>query len=371
MYWHVFKYQLKCKFNDKEGLFWGLMFPIIFATFFNLAFSNIMSGESFEKINIALVNTSNMTEEFNTAITESNLFIIKNADESEAANLLSRGEIAGYITFEDEIHINVAKSGMNESMIKTFVDTFSQKISTLTNVVTKNSIYLTADVIENLSINKDYTDNETSMDSTNPLVIYFYSLLAMTSLLGANLGCTDVINIQANQSQRAARINVAPSNKIKVFLATISASLLLHFTNVLLVILYISQVLNVDFGNSLGFVILLSFVSCFTGITLGTMVSSLINKKASTKEAILLLIIMIGSFFSGMMSIDIKYIIQNKFPIMSYINPANLITDGFYSLYYYDTFNRYFLNLSILASFGIIFGVITYLVLRRQKYASI
>ncbi|MEG1256747.1 ABC transporter permease [Clostridium sp.] len=371
MFWHIFKYQLKCKFKDKEGFFWSLMFPIILATFFYLAFTNVLSGESFEKVNIALVNTSNMTEEFSTAINESDLFIIKNTEKSKAEDLLAKGEISGYITFGNKIDITVTKSGINESIIKTFVDSFSEKNATITNIMSKNPNLITGDFIENMEIYKDYTKDEDIGTSTNAVVIFFYALLSMTCLLSANLGCTDVINIQANQSQRAARINVAPANKIKVFLATISASLLLHFTNTLLVILYISQILKVDFGNSLGFVILLCFVSCFTGLTLGTMISSLVNKKASTKDAILNGIIMIGCFFSGMMSTDVKYIIQSKFPIMAYINPANLITDGFYSLYYYDTFNRYFINLSILAFLGVTFGIITYVVLRRQKYASI
>ncbi len=101
------------------------------------------------------------------------------------------------------------------------------------------------------------------------------------------------------------------------------------------------------------------------------MVSSLINKKASVKEGILLAFTMVCSFLSGMMAVQIKYFIQDKFPILSYINPVNLITDGFYSLYYYSTFDRYFLNLGLLSLYGVIFSIVTYLVLRRQKYASI
>ncbi len=101
------------------------------------------------------------------------------------------------------------------------------------------------------------------------------------------------------------------------------------------------------------------------------MVSAMINKKASIKEGILLVFTMVCSFLSGMMSVQIKYFIQDKFPLLSYINPVNLITDGFYSLYYYSTYDRYFLNLGLLTLYGIIFSIFTYLILRRQKYASI
>jgi len=352
MFWHIFKYQLKCRFRDKLSVFWTLLFPIALATIFNLAFSNILTGEEFENVNIALVSNSNIPESFSTAMKESDLFNIESTD-------------------ENNIEITVAKSGINESIIKTFVDSYSQKYSTISNLVSINPSIMNEDFMNNIALYNNYTKDKELNSSTNVVVIYFYTLLAMTCILGSTPGCTDVINIQGNQSQRAARINIAPVNKIKTFLAAISATLLFYFSTVLIVILYISQVLKIDFGNSIGYVILLCFVGCFNGITLGAMVSSLINKKASVKEGILLAFTMICSFLSGMMAVQIKYFIQDKFPILSYINPVNLITDGFYSLYYYSTYDRYFLNLGLLSLYGVIFSIVTYLVLRRQKYASI
>ena len=64
-------------------------------------------------------------------------------------------------------------------------------------------------------------------------------------------------------------------------------------------------------------------------------------------------------------------IVLKNIPIINKINPAALITDGFYSLYYYDTLNRYFFNVISLVVFsGIILGISS-IVLRRQKYDSI
>ena len=42
-----------------------------------------------------------------------------------------------------------------------------------------------------------------------------------------------------------------------------------------------------------------------------------------------------------MMIIDIKYWMQTNLPILTYINPVSLITDGLYALYYYDNLSRY------------------------------
>ena len=53
------------------------------------------------------------------------------------------------------------------------------------------------------------------------------------------------------------------------------------------------------------------------------------------------------------------------------INPVAMITDGFYSLYYYDTLNRYYFDLISLLIFSLILIIISILALRRQKYDSI
>ena len=80
---------------------------------------------------------------------------------------------------------------------------------------------------------------------------------------------------------------------------------------------------------------------------------------------------MLGCFLSGMMGITMKYIVDKNIPIVNKLNPANMITDGFYSLYYYDTLDRFFFNFFSLLVFATILIVISIFYLRRQKYDSI
>ena len=80
---------------------------------------------------------------------------------------------------------------------------------------------------------------------------------------------------------------------------------------------------------------------------------------------------MLGCFLSGMMGITMKYIIDKNVPIINKLNPASMITDGFYSLYYYDTLDRYFFNIISLIIFALILIGVSIFSLRRQKYDSI
>lgn len=80
---------------------------------------------------------------------------------------------------------------------------------------------------------------------------------------------------------------------------------------------------------------------------------------------------MLFSFMAGMMMHDIKYIIAEKAPFLNLINPVNMITDGLYSLYYYDTLDRYLFNISSLVMFTVVMLSLSYIVLRRKNYDSI
>ena len=80
---------------------------------------------------------------------------------------------------------------------------------------------------------------------------------------------------------------------------------------------------------------------------------------------------MFFSFLSGMMGITMKYVIDKNIPIINKINPAAMITDGFYSLYYYDTLNRYFRDVCFLLIFVLIAFVVSFASLRRERYDSI
>ena len=66
-----------------------------------------------------------------------------------------------------------------------------------------------------------------------------------------------------------------------------------------------------------------------------------------------------------------KYLFDKNIPIINLINPASMITDGFYALYYYDTLDRYFFNVISLIIVSLVMMGLSFISLRRQKYDSI
>ena len=67
MFIHNFKYSLKTLFRNKELIFWTFAFPIILATFFNMAFSDIENSEKLDIINIAIIQNDDFVVKRPTA----------------------------------------------------------------------------------------------------------------------------------------------------------------------------------------------------------------------------------------------------------------------------------------------------------------
>lgn len=378
MFSHIFKYRMKCLLRDKETVFWTLAFPIVLALFFNLALSGINDQETFRAIDVAVVNDEeyqkdeifqSVLQEVSTG--ESPLFNLHVVIKEQAEKMLEDNEVAGYLMAGSPVTLSIKQSGLNQSIIRSFTDYYVQNMATVASIVQKDLGAL--DSLVNDIENQVTYIKEVSATSAEPnnILSYFYSLIAMACFYGGLQGSRDVSDIQANNTDTAARLNLAPVHKMKTFLTYMSASLLIHYVKMLILLLFLRFVIRVDFGNKLGFVMLTTFVGSIVGLSFGSFVSALLKKSEGAKVAVLIGVSMFLSFLSGMMYQGMKYIIQEKAPLLSYLNPLNLLTDAYYSLYYYDTYSRYVENMLYLAVFIPVFCIGTYLIVRRRKYANL
>lgn len=397
MFIHNFKYMLKKLFNDKMLIFWTFAFPLILGTFFSMAFSNIEEGEKLAVIDIAVVknerfkNSPIWQEAIKTLSDKKNkerLFNTKYVNLEEAKELLNEEKITGYILLEDSPKVVVMTNGINETIIKQVTEeiieqetimkqTFDIKLNEAISGYQENNgnidllyttIYQEIDkLLENSQINiKDESSNNLSYT-----MIEFYTLIAMTCLYGGILGMVAINQCLANMSSNGKRVAVSPASKSKLIISSALASYIIQLLGVFLLFIYTIFVLKVDYGNNLFYVIILTLTGCFAGLSLGIALATLLKTNENVKTGIIIAITMLCCFLSGMMGITMKYIIDKNIPILNKINPASMITDGLYSLYYYNTYERFFLNVISLITFSCILILLASISLRRQKYDSI
>ncbi|MCI5807314.1 MAG: ABC transporter permease [Firmicutes bacterium] len=393
MFIHNFKYSLKTLFRNKELIFWTFTFPIILATFFNMAFSDIENSEKLDIINIAIIQNDdfNNNEVYKSAFEEMSdknnkdrLFETKYTTKEEAQKLLEEEKIVGYMELVDnKPKLTFITSGINETIFKYVSEEIMQKsniINNLTEEEIQNQIMTGNFNVDYESIyNKviEITTEENvklkniSSDNLSYTMIEFYTLIAMVCLYGGILGTVSINQNLANMSNQGKRVSVAPTTKGKVVLSSVLASYITQLIGVALLFIYTIFVLNVDYGNILGLIIILAMVGSLAGLSLGTTVATTIKSNENVKTGIILSITMLGCFLSGMMGVTMKYIIDKNIPIINKLNPANMITDGLYSLYYYETLDRYIFNVISLLIFAFVLIAVSYISLRRQKYDSI
>lgn len=175
----------------------------------------------------------------------------------------------------------------------------------------------------------------------------------------------------ANMSNKGKRVAVSPTKKGTIILSSLLASYIAQLIGLAILFVYTLFVLKVDYGNNTGLIILLAMVGSLAGLSLGTFVGTVFKANENAKTGILIAFTMLGCYLSGMMGITMKYVVDKNVPLLNQVNPASMITDGFYSLYYYNTLDRYWTNIASLMIFAFVLIAISFFSLRRQRYDSI
>lgn len=389
MFLHNFKYSLKILLRNKALLFWTFIFPIILGTFFNMAFSNIEKEESLNIIDIAIVDSdfyqdndiykkafaylsdkNNKGRLFNTVVT----------DLDNAKKLLTDNKITGYLLFSlDDVRIVVFKNGINETILKYVVDEIESQKVVSSNLIKKEIMNNSGEVNYSDLINKIndlLSDNQVKLNNISNknlsyTMVEFYTLIAMTTLYGSIIAMTATNKAIANVSNVGMRSSVAPIKKSTMLLGGFLASYIVQVIGLSLLFIYTIFVLKVDYGNNFLAVVLLSLAGSLVGLSLGVAVATLIKSSEGTKTGIIIAITMFWSYLSGMMGISTKYLFDKNLPFLNKLNPANMITDGFYSLYYYGVGNRFEKDVISLIIFSVMLFLVSLISLRRQKYDSI
>lgn len=373
--------RLRCLLRDKALVFWTLLFPLLLGTLFYVGFGNLTTAdESFSPVPVAVVDDAayNADEGFAQTLEavskkgEGQLFLLEKTDAQSAGQLLQDGKVDGVLTASaDGIRLTVAESGFNQTIIKSFLDEYAATSKTVTRLAAENPEDTPA-VVAALTNPPSFTKTVSFSDAEPDMMrSYFFALIAMTALYGAFWGVRNILDLQANLSALGQRRCMAPTHKMTSLLADFGAALTIHFAELLVVLFYLMFVLRIDFGGQIGYILLTCLMGCLVGVSFGMFIGTVFRGGDGIKTAMVVGLSLLLSFLAGLMFVQMKYLIAAYVPILAWINPAALISDAFYALYVYESHTRFWLNMLILGGITVIFCGGSYLVARRQKYASL
>ncbi len=381
MFWHSFKYSLKTTLRDRVQMFWSFIFIILLGTLFRATFGNAYEKSElvYDIKVIAYIEDEFIMENVTTIIEnitvdeagEKKLFNITYASSMEEAEELFDKSGAGLLYSEEgNLKLIVKESGIDESILSGVVSQYHQIITVMKDVADK-PVEVQAAVMEQLmseaSKNVEKSISDANMDAFGQ---YFFNLITMGCLMAATAGVTFTIKNQANLSNLGARKNLGGAGTFARTFGGLAAIWLVLSIVTILAFGYL-LIIGVDFGTRIPAVILTIIVGNLLGLSAGYFVGSIGKLSKSVKDSIAVLFSVFTCFLSGLMIMDMRMLIELNCPIINDINPAIWISDAFYSLVIYDTYDRYIQNMIIMTVFSLACLVGGVILGRRKQYASI
>ncbi len=378
---HLFKYRFLQTIRNFPIMFWALVFPIILGTLFYISFGNAgleSTGESsWDEIKVSVVKEDVSSEnayafeEFLAQMDGETLDIQDISTEEKALKALDEEKISGIFYVKETPSLTVAKNGLNESILTSVLESFNQNSAMFQKIAMTHPEKL-PDAMEAMG---DYRSStlEVSLGGKdlNPSVQYFFALVAYACLSGAFLGVQSSTDGQANISALGARRSITPTHKLTLVMIDMAVLFIIHFFNILILCLYITQVLKISLGNDIGSLLLVDFMGSMIGVCLGVAIGCLARISFGLKMGVCVLFTLFPGFLAGLMFGNMKNIIELHCPIINRINPAAVLSDAFYCMGIYNDMERFTRCLLILAVMSVLLLTVAFLGIRRERYDSI
>lgn len=379
MFLHIYKYRIKSFFREKEEFFWCLIFPLLLFLCFRVAFSAIADKEwTFHSIPVAVVYEENneLLEEVLTSIaaddSQGEAFLkITTTDYASAKELLDDKKIDGIIVADKEVSLIVSKTGLNQTALHGFINTYLQQIDAIKEVANTNPQMIET-LINSLSEEIEFIKKDSiAKGSMDPMESYYFSLIAFAALSGGYYGMRCAMQQTATATKEGLRKSISSAKRGLLLLSELCATYTVHLIIMAVIVLVMFFVMKMDFAGKIGYVALTCAIGSFTGVSNGLLLGSIPKIKEALQTVIYVAYSLLSAFLSGLMIADMKIIIEHHVPIINKINPATLISDSLYALTMFDTYERYFANIITLFIIGALCLVASILFTRRKSYASL
>ena len=400
---NVFKGTLVMLVRDKAIFIWSLAFPLILSTLFVFMFSHLDDAGQFEPVRTAVVANASYEEapgfaEMIDALSQPGddqmLDVVRVASEDEAVGLMrdtatgsstatggANEGVVGYLMVSDDgepsVHVRGGATpdsvdSANQSILKVIVDNYLRSSALIEDVARENPAALAnAQAVEKLLEMPDLTEKiDVTQNPPKESVRFYFALLAMAALFGGQVGMVAICRTQPNLSALGARRALGAVSRGKTLAATLGASWLLAFACLAVAYAFIRLVAGVDFGGCIGVLA----ASSLLATAVGTLLGSVAKLNEGVKGGLLSAIVCFASLFAGLYGSPVMKLadaMNATMPALQFVNPAVQISQAFYSIMYYDTYQRTIEYVLVLLAMTAVLFAVSFLFIRRQRYASL
>lgn len=414
---HALRYNMQIIIRNKEGLLWGLLFPLVYGLVYMFAFQGINNQvTNFEAVPVAVVyegtadqqveakelmgNISTVgsiedkevveSEEITSGDVEATdypLLAINTENKDDAQDYLSEGIVsqAIYVDYDEddqmEFSFEVAPSAtgaIESSIVYSVLQYFASSTNAFTLLyneaaATENP----ASTIEQIDLrlgeiddNQEFIVANTDNQNVSAWSNFYYVALAYICIFYMSTGINLVLDNEANFSTTALRETVSSTNKYIRYLA-LTITWIIPAVLVIYLLLGIYWLNDVPLGDEYPRIFALMTLGPITGILMGSALAATFKKNADIVLAVSIIVPLTLGMLSGMMAYDVKVWMVNNVPIINKLNPVALINDAFYYLNNYPTYAQFNQNMLILLGIAIFCLFVTLIGIRRTDYENL
>ncbi|NGM17049.1 ABC transporter permease [Eggerthellaceae bacterium zg-893] len=413
----TYRYMLRALARDPGILVWALVFPVVLSTCFLFMFSGFEDATGLDPIPVIAVadeaydqdeafqqfiealsdggeaednNTESSTKAEATDAEGDATLAVTFAPDAEAAReeLLDRAgdddAPVAYVTLDDGVPQVFAvdstdasgAAGIDAAIVYALMDVYASRAALAADIAQAapalfadpaavGALYELPDVTEKVSL---------TASAPQESVRYYFALLGMAALMGAQAALLAVISLLPNKSPLGARRSVSGVSRARALAGTLLACWTLSTACLCVGFAYMHWVCSVDVGDRLGWCLLVLAASSLMATALGALIAVLPRIPNGAKGGILTAITCFAALFAGLYgepTMELADSVAAAFPASTLINPAVQVSEGFYSLLYYDSVMPCLGHVGVLLAMAVIFFLLSASALRRVRYASL
>ncbi|WP_280985030.1 ABC transporter permease [Coriobacterium glomerans] len=375
-------------------LFWVLFFPLLLSTGFFFIFSSVRTEGAVKPVPVAIVRDGRwdgsafaQVIDGMTKLSGAGLLGVREVGDAAAgARLLRAGEVDGVFevdgTGEPTLTIGPSSgssgspsvSDLNTAILKMLASSYVQHAWLLRGIAAQDPAALADFAKTRHALESRASIRRVSLThvAPDPAARYFYALLAMATMLAAQLASSAVGEAQPNISRLGARRGIGGISRARQLIGALLGAWTVSFLCGGVLVGYLRLVCGVDFGGRDALCLVAVGVGSLVASAVGGLLGSLpIPGGRGAREAVISAVTLLLSAFTGLYGDSTMAFadrVARAVPLAAWLNPVKLISDVFYSLYCYDALAPFTWRLIACLGWAVVLLVAATRFFRRQRY---
>ena len=390
----LFRYTLLCILRSPGVLVWTLAFPLILSGVFSFMFVGIEESSAERTVSVAVVDDAAYEADgsFQTFVEEASRGEDRAVDAvhvesvADAEALLDDGTVDVAVALDDggEHYILVSPEAGGASQIdwgvaRALLDGYAQAEG-VQEVLASAALSGEAGVDPARAV-EAFSGERVSTEQLDVLRVdadgysrYYYALLGMATLMGANISLHMVAMTRANCSQLGARRQTSALSPTRQLASTIGASWVATFACLFVAFLFMRFVIGVEFGGRDALAVAALAVCALVATGFGAFLGAVPRLSEGARSGICTAascLLSVGAGLYGEPAMQLADWLSRNAPAAQLANPAAQVVEVFYDLAYYDSLLPFAQTAAVLLAMAAALFAGSAFLMRRQRYARL